>query len=310
MLDQFNRKIDYLRISLTDRCNLRCRYCMPEVGVGKYRHQDILRFEEVDRAIRIFRELGFIKFRFTGGEPLLRRGVFDFFESLNFHDYYITTALAIENLDIDRLNKLEFGGLNVSCDSLRADRYRRITRRGNLEVFLSNLRRVRVKNLKLNMVVIKNFNEDEIVDFIKFGETHRATVRFIEKMDFGGNEPGFSSLSEIKNRLIEEGIIKPAGFRIHNSVSEYYPLTAGNGKVGFITPISRHFCDNCGKIRLKANGELKLCVFAENNFNLRDMLRKEPNDNMVNNWLNEVIQNKPFNPVIRKNLETMAEIGG
>ena len=110
--------------------------------------------------------------------------------------------------------------------------------------------------------------------------------------------------------MIENGIIKPEGFRINNSVSEYYSLTNSKGKVGFITPITRHFCGTCSKIRLKANGDLKLCVFAGDNYNLRDILRSEQDDDIVKKWLNDIIHFKPFEPVIKKNLETMAEIGG
>lgn len=310
MHDSFGRRIDYLRISLTDRCNLRCRYCMPEEGVEKFHHRDILSFEEINRVLRITRELGINKFRFTGGEPLLRKGVFDFFETLPSGDYNITTALAIDGLDIERINRLKFAGLNVSCDSLKPEKYHYITRWGELSIFLSNLKRVRVDNLKINVVVIKGFNEDEIVDFIEFAEKYQATVRFIEKMDFVDGELEFSSLTEIKSQLIEKGIIKPEGFRINNSVSEYHSLTSRGGKVGFITPITRHFCGSCSKIRLKANGEAKLCVFARDNYNLRDILRSEPDDDIVKKWFHDIIQFKPFEPVIKKNLETMAEIGG
>ncbi|MEA1926895.1 MAG: radical SAM protein [Candidatus Auribacterota bacterium] len=310
MRDSFGRNIDYLRISLTDRCNLRCRYCMPEEGVEKFLHQDILRFEEIKRVIRIFREMGFVKFRFTGGEPLLRRGVFDFLESLPIHNYYITTALAIENLDVARLNQLDLGGLNVSCDSLRPERYRYITRRGDLRIFLSNLQQVRVEKLKINVVVIKDFNEDEIVDFIDFAERSQATVRFIEVMDFSAGDLKFSSLTDIKEELIEKGIIEPKGFQINNSVSEYHSLTGRDGKVGFITPITHHFCRNCDKIRLLSNGEIKLCIFDNKKYNLRELLRNNSDDKYIKDWLTDIIQYKLFKPVMRKSSETMAEIGG
>jgi GTP 3',8-cyclase len=310
MRDAFNRKIDYLRISLTDRCNLRCRYCMPAQGVKKFSHDDILRFEEIERVIRICRELGFVKFRFTGGEPLLRRGTLDFLEKLPPGGWYLTTNLAVDNLDLDRLNRLSLDGINVSCDSLRPERYRWITRRGDLAVFLRNLEGVRSKNLKINVVVMKDFNEDEIEDFIDFGEKHRTTVRFIEKMDFGTGGPGFSSLAKVKKHLIEKGIIEPEGRRIHNSVSCYYDLRGRPGKVGFITPVSRHFCPTCSKIRLKANGEVKLCVFSPQNYNLRDLLRGEVNDRVIKDWLAELIARKPFSPEGPRTRETMAEIGG
>jgi len=310
MRDSFDRTIDYLRISLTDRCNLRCRYCMPAGGVRKFSHEDILRFEEIERVIRICRELGFTKFRFTGGEPLLRRGAMDFLEKLPPGDWYLTTNLAVENLDLDRLNRLPLAGLNVSCDSLRPDRYRWITRRGDLGVFLRNLEGVRSENLKINAVVMKGFNEDEIEDFIDFGERHRATVRFIEMMDFGTGGPGFASLAEIRDGLVAGGVIEPTGRHIRNSVSYYHDLRGRRGKVGFITPVSRHFCPDCRKIRLKANGEIKLCVFSRENFNLRDLLRSEADDRVIGNWLAGLVARKPFRPEGPRTRETMAEIGG
>ena len=310
MHDGFDRTIDYLRISLTDRCNLRCRYCMPAQGVKKFSHGEILRFEEIERVIRICRELGFVKFRFTGGEPLLRRGVMDFLEKLPPGDWYLTTNLAVEDLDLDRLNRLPLAGLNVSCDSLQPERYRWITRWGDLSVFLNNLKKVRSENLKINVVVMKGFNEDEIEDFIDFGEKHRASVRFIEKMDFGTGGPGFSSLAEIRDRLVGKGIIKPEGRHIRNSVSCYHDLNGRPGKVGFITPVSRHFCPDCRKIRLKANGDIKLCVFSRENHNLRDLLRSEPADRVVRDQLADLIARKPFSPEGPRTTETMAEIGG
>ncbi len=310
MRDGFDRTIDYLRISLTDRCRLRCRYCMPAQGVEKFSHADVLRFEEIERVIRIFRELGFVKFRFTGGEPLVRKGVLDFLERLPFPGYYLTTSLAVEDLEIDRINRLPMAGLNVSCDSLKPDRYRWITRRGDLSVFLRNLEGIRARNLKLNVVVMQGFNEDEIEDFIDFARKHRATVRFIEKMDFASGGPGFSSLAEIRDRLVEKGVIEPEGRHIHNSVSCYHELRGRRGKVGFITPVSRHFCPDCSKIRLKANGEIKLCVFAGENFNLRDRLRSEPDDRVIREWLAGLIARKPFRPEGPRTRETMAEIGG
>jgi cyclic pyranopterin phosphate synthase len=310
MHDSFGRTIDYLRISLTDRCNLRCRYCMPEEGVVKFQHRDILSFEEISRVMRITRELGINKFRFTGGEPFLRKGVFEFFEKLPSGDYHITTALAIDGLNIERINRLKFAGLNVSCDSLRPERYRYITRWGELSIFLSNLQKVRVDNLKINVVVIKNFNEDEIIDFIEFAGAHRATVRFIEIMDFAAGALGFSSLTKIKRQLIDNRIIKPEDFRINNSVAEYHSLIQGEGKVGFITPITRHFCRNCNKIRLQANGELKLCIFEKKKYNLKEILRSTSDDAVIKQWLSDIIRHKLFKPVIKKTDETMAEIGG
>lgn len=283
---------------------------MPEEGVKKFSHRDILRFEEINRILKISRELGITKFRFTGGEVFLRKGVLNFFEKLPEGNYNVTTALAIDGLDIERINRLNFSSFNISCDSLKPDKYHYITRWGDFNVFLSNLEKLNVNDLKINVVVIKGFNEDEIINFIEFADKYQATVRFIEKMDFHVDELEHSSLTKIKEQLIRDGIIQPDGYRIHNSVSEYHSLTGRAGKVGFITPITRHFCNTCSKIRLKANGDLKLCVFSGENYNLRNVLRSEPDDEMVKKWLCDIVQHKPLKPVVKKNRETMAEIGG
>ncbi len=283
---------------------------MPARGVKKFSHRDILSFEEIERVIGICRELGFVKFRFTGGEPLVRRGTVDFLEKLPPGNWNLTTNLAVENLDLDRLNRLPLAGLNVSCDSLRPDRYRWITRVGELSIFLENIAGVRNENLKLNAVVMKDFNEDEVEDFIDFGEQHRATVRFIEKMEFASGGPEFSSLATVRERLISRGIIEAEGRHLDNSVAYYHDLRGRPGKIGFITPVSRHFCPTCSKIRLKANGDIKLCVFAPENFNLRDLLRSEPDDRALRDRLTELIARKPFRPEGPRTRETMAEIGG
>jgi cyclic pyranopterin phosphate synthase len=309
--DKYGRVIDYIRISLTDRCNLRCRYCLPEEGIKKFKHTAILTFEEIERLIKIFQELGIKKFRFTGGEPFVRKGTIDFFEKLQLKNFYVTTNLAIQGLNIERINELQnLSGINISCDSLKPEKYEYITRRGKLETFIENIRKLRIKNLKINVVVIKNFNEDEIINFINLGIKYNATVRFIEKMNFIDDKLYFVSLTEIKNSLIKNGIIFPDNKRENNSVARYYPLKNKKGKVGFITPISNPFCATCNKIRVKANGDIKLCIFDRKNFSLRDLMRRENDDEKIKNRLQKIIKNKHEKPPIKKGNETIAKIGG
>ena len=311
--DSFGRKIEYVRISLTDRCNLRCRYCMPEGGIGKRRHEEILTFEEIKRVVKILEEIGVKKFRFTGGEPFLRKGSLDFFESLNLRSFHITTNLCIKNLDVERINGLGAAGINVSLDSLRPERFKSITRCGDLGVFLENLKKLRVGNLKINMVVIKDFNEDEIVDFINFGLKFNATVRFIEKMKIVNDSLEFVPLKKIKDDLLKSGIIGPQAWREDNSVAEYYPLKAGKGRVGFITPVTRPFCENCNKFRIKATGDVKLCVFSRETCSLRDVLRQESDNEKIKLWLSNIIKNKPEAGSVAGSpemAESMSEIGG
>ncbi len=291
--DSFGRKIEYVRISLTDRCNLRCRYCMPEGGIEKLPYGQILTFAEIKRIIGILEEIGIKKFRFTGGEPFLRNGSLDFFESLNLRDFYISTNLSMENLDIERINRLNPAGVNVSLDTLKPEKFKHITRSGDINVFFENLARLKVRNLKINTVVIKDFNEDEIVDFINFALKNNATIRFIEKMGLINDSLEFVPLGKVKSDLIKNKIIGSRSFKENNSVAKYYSLEAGKGRVGFITPVTRPFCKNCNKLRLKATGDVKLCVFSGENYNLRDVLRQESDNAKIKLWLSNIIKNKP-----------------
>ena len=306
------KTIDYLRISLTDRCNFRCRYCMPEKGVDKFSHDDILTYEEIRRLIRVFSELGVKKFRFTGGEPLVRRGILDLLGAIvrERKGIHLTTNLTAPGLDIEKLNRLRLDGINVSCDSLKPSRYSYITRGGELEVFLENLNGLKVGNLKLNVVVILGFNEDEIEDFISLGRERNITVRFIEKMDSVDSDTEFVSLSPIKERLIRQGAIRKEGFRKNNSVAEYHYLLPGPGMVGFITPISHSFCDTCSKIRLMANGEIKLCLFDRRGYPLRPILRSGAPDAEIKDFLVRAVSDKFPHPPDTRGRETIAKMGG
>ena len=291
--DSFERKIEYARISLTDRCNLRCRYCMPGIGIEKSRHDKILTFEEIRRIIKILDETGVKKIRFTGGEPFLRTGSLDFFESLDLKDFHITTNLSIPNLDVERINKLDPAGINVSLDSLKTDRFKYITRCGDLDGFLENFKRLKIRNLKINTVVVKDFNEDEIIDFVNFGLKFNATVRFIEKMSMLRDSLEFVPLAGVKDTLVKKGLIDPLAWRENNSVAEYHSLKAGEGRIGFITPVTKPFCKNCKKIRIKATGDVKLCIFSGENYSLRDVLRQENNDEKIKTWISNITRNRP-----------------
>ncbi len=256
--------LNYVRISLTDRCNLRCRYCMPETGVKKYPHSDILRFEEIYYLIDILKDLGIKKFRFTGGEPFVRKGVLEFLENVNLDGFYITTNLSIKGLDIKRINKLKIKGINISLDTLNPEKYRWLTRGGDLNTVLNNIKNINIDNIKLNTILMKDFNEDEVMDIINFALEIRAIPRFIEKMDFVGTSQQFISLEGLKEYLIKKNIIETESCPDKNSVASYHKMNGKKGIIGFITPISKPFCANCNKIRIKANGDIKLCLFGDN----------------------------------------------
>ncbi len=308
MTDSFGRKISYLRVSLTDRCNFRCRYCMDEEGIKNLSHSEILTYEEILSMIEIFRTLGVEKFRFTGGEPFARKGVMDFFERLDI-PFHITTNLTMPSLDIDRINKLKIASINVSCDSLKPGKYRFITRRGHLETFLANFRKLRVKNKKLNVVLIKNFNDDEALDFIKFAAESDSDVRFIEKMDFIKDGLDFAPLPPLVENLTATGIIEEESFNEPGGVAVYHKLKNSNRRVGFISSVTAPFCGRCGKIRIKANGDLKLCLFDEISFNIRNVLKNGADDE-IRDFIYGIIQRKGEFPDVRRGMEPIAQMGG
>jgi len=302
------KQITYLRVSITDRCNLRCRYCMDEEGIEKFSHDDILRFEEIERLLEIFKKLGIKKIRFTGGEPFLRKGVLDFFEKIK-NGFYVTTNLSVPSLDIERINSLPISGINVSCDSLNPQKYRYITRVGDFGIFMQNFKRLRIKNKKINVVLIKNFNDDEILEFVEFALRENVVLRFIEKMDFVKNSLEFVSLLPVRDLLVKKGILEKEYFTEGNSVAEYHFVKGTDVKIGFITPISKPFCGRCDKLRLKANGELLACLYSKEALNLKKLIRSGFSDEEIAMSIVAFVQKADFSQS-HKSLSTMVQIGG
>lgn len=310
LIDKFGREINYARISLTDKCNLRCRYCMPETGVEKCLHWDMLSFEEIYYLIDILKELEIKKFRFTGGEPFVRRSALDFFENINLDGFYLITCLALRDLDMERVNRLKIKGINISLDTLDPEKYRWLTRGGDLNVVLDNMRKLKVGNVKINTILMKDFNEGEVTDLIDFARRIGAVVRFIEKMDFIKSGMRYVSLKEVKEYLIRKGVIEKKSYRDGNSVAVYHNVRGAGGSVGFITPVSEPFCAGCDKIRIKADGTLKLCLFGDNIINLRDMLRSKVEKDKIMKCIKGIILNKSAAPYMSSSEEVMANIGG
>ncbi len=308
--DLHGRIMNYVRISLTDKCNIRCRYCIPQKGIKSLSHNELLRFEEIYLLLKIFKELNINKFRFTGGEPFVRRNAMFFFEKLNIGKFYITTNLLSEGLDINRLNNLNIGGINISLDTLNPEKYKWITRGGDFNRVMKNIRDLQIKNIKLNAVIIKDFNEDEIKPLINFASEIGATMRFIEKMDFFKDDLDYISLDEIRKNLISENILSEEKISSQNSVSIYHQQTSGKGKVGFIMPVSKPFCNNCNRIRLSSDGAVKLCLFAKKSLNLHDMIREGKDENEIKEVLIKAVLEKLKVPENYTQTESMSAIGG
>ncbi|SHK19117.1 GTP 3',8-cyclase MoaA [Tepidibacter formicigenes] len=281
MIDSYKRKINYLRISITDLCNLRCKYCMPKNGISKIDHNEVLRLEEIEKITKVFVDLGINKIRITGGEPLVRRGVLNLIEKIGKIDKVKDFALTTNGLLLKKYAKdLKNAGLNrvnISLDTLNEEKYREITRGGNLKDLIKGIKeakKVGLTPIKLNTVLIGGFNENEIYDFVNLTKNEEIDVRFIELMPIG-EAKGWSLDKFIPNSRVLECIkdLKEIKRDDISSPANYYKLSNGKGKVGFINPISCKFCDNCNRVRLTCDGKLKLCLHSNEEIDLKTPLR-------------------------------------
>lgn len=320
MVDQFDRSIHYLRLSVTDLCNLKCQYCMPEEGIDKKAHQEILRIEEYLRLVEEMTQLGVDKVRLTGGEPLVRKGIVDLVEGIakldGIKDLAITTNGVLLKKYAKALKQAGLTRVNISIDTLNPDKYRKITRGGNIEDVLDGIeeaRKVGLLPIKLNVVLINGFNTDEVEDFIRLADED-LDVRFIELMPIGQvadwSKDKFLSNEELlmKHRdwfVIEDGE--------QYGPAKYYQKKDGKGRVGFINPISNHFCSTCNRVRMTADGKLKLCLHTNEEFDLKPLLKED--SRTIQKTLKTYISKKPqrhhmndqeFVPIVRD----MNRIGG
>lgn len=281
MTDKFNRRIDYLRVSVTDRCNLRCRYCMPEDGVAwKLGHADILSIEEMLEIISAAARLGIRKVRLTGGEPLVRRGVIDLCRGVSRNPDIDELALTTNGVLLaDMARDLKDAGVdrvNVSLDTLDAVKFRELTRGGELQRVLDGVKAAKkagLSPLKINVVLMGGFNDDEIADFVELTRGEDIEIRFIELMPIGEGTPlwtgGFLPNTTVLERIPE---LEPAG---GGGVAKLYRLPDGVGRVGLISPVSSHFCNVCNRFRLTADGKLKPCLHSEREIPVRGLAGAE-----------------------------------
>ena len=281
MKDSYGREINYLRISLTDRCNLRCIYCMPEKGIEKVSHEDILTLEEVYEITEAFVELGINKIRFTGGEPLTRKGIVSLIERVSklsgVKDLAMTTNGILLEKFAPSLKEAGLNRVNISLDTLKEEKYAYITRGGKLEEILKGIeeaRKVGLIPIKINAVLIGGFNDDEIIDFVKLTEKEEIDVRFIELMPVGEAAP-WAKEKFVSNSIVLDKVkeLAPVEREDNSSPAVYYKLPNGKGKVGLINPITCKFCENCNRIRLTSQGKLKLCLHSNKEIDIKEALR-------------------------------------
>lgn len=290
-VDTLHRPMRDLRISVTDRCNLRCTYCMPFDEYTWIERQEALSFEEIERLARIFNSLGVEKIQLTGGEPLLRKDLHRLvarLSRLEGVDLSLTTNGVLLAGQAANLREAGLERINVSIDTLKADRFRRITKRGNLDEVLAGLfaaKRVRMSPIKINAVVIRGTNEDEILDLASFARENRFEMRFIEYMD-AGNANAWSLEETVTKREILETVnsrfpVREIG-RAHGSAPAVdYEFVDGGGEIGIIGSVTEPFCASCTRVRLTADGKLVTCLFAESGFDLKSVLRSgAPNEDL------------------------------
>lgn len=282
LLDSIGRTINYLRLSVTDRCNLRCSYCMPEDGIGKIAHGDILSYEELYRIARAAVSIGIDKIRITGGEPLVRRGIIRFLHQLaeipGLGQLVLTTnGVLLESMAAD-LHTAGVQRLNISLDSLNPETFRRISRCGDLARVLAGIETAKEYGfpVKLNMVVMRGINDHEILDFATLATTTAITVRFIEYMP-AIREHDWQRLvvpgSEILSRLSQRFSLIPLEQAAMAGPARNFRIPGTPGTLGVITPVSHHFCSECNRIRVTASGMAKGCLFAGSQVDLKPSLR-------------------------------------
>ncbi len=326
MRDTYQREINYLRVSVTDRCNLRCVYCMPPGGVKSTPHEQVLRLEEIETIIRAATLVGIKKIRLTGGEPLVRKGLEGLVRRISeipgIDDITLTTNALLLAPRAAALKEAGIGRVNISLDTLRPDRYREITRGGNLAVAWEGIQAALDAGLhpvKLNTVMMRGVNEDELAALARLTLNRPLHVRFIELMPIGSSNtwaagryiPADEAMKQIGARL---GPLLPAKKPSGGGPAKYYRLKDAEGTVGFITSMSDHFCQSCNRLRLTSQGGLRPCLYDSREIDLKTPLREGAGLREIADLIMDVIALKPdrhhMSEGWRDRRRVMSQIGG
>jgi GTP 3',8-cyclase len=323
LIDSFGRRIEYVRLSVTDQCDLRCFYCLPKGYKSTCEPEQWLSFDEIERVITSFARLGVKRVRITGGEPLLRRNLSDLLQRLHLipgiEDLSLSTNAVRLGKMAEQLKQAGVSRINVSLDSLQPDRFRQITG-GKLEKILNGLhtaKSIGLQPVKINMVVMKGINDDEVFDMVAYCIKHKFTLRFIETMPMGATGQTASAyyvnLKTIKEKLARHYSLLPSVMP-GGGPARYARIAGTDTMIGFITPISQHFCDTCNRVRLSADGSIYLCLGQNDVVPLRHLLRSGINDAELTQLIYHAIQRKPlkhdFNDSPQRVVRFMAHTGG
>ena len=312
LTDDFGRQITYLRISVTDRCNLRCVYCMPESGISLLNHNEVISYEDILRLTGILSKHGVNKIRITGGEPLVRKGLPCLIENMSrikgIEDISMTTNGILLEKYASELYNAGLKRINISLDSLKEERFCRITRTGSLKDVLAGIKLAKKTGfnpVKINTVLIRGINDDEIIDFVNFAKEFELNLRFIEYMPIGGNIAEAVLSKETEEKIMSEfddfrpikgnpAEIPPSGKEgVYGGVSRSFGFKDGKAVIGFISPLSGHFCGDCNRLRLTASGNLRLCLFYDNEYNIKNILRQN-DDETVFKKIEDIVKLKRF----------------
>lgn len=324
LVDNFGRIHSYLRISVTDRCNLRCTYCMPHEGFYWKEHSEILSYEEIRRIAKLFVELGITKIRLTGGEPTLRKNIEDLIYKLSLLPGLDTLAMTTNGVLLkDKALVYKECGLNtinISLDTLKKEKFVQITKRDNFEQVMEGINssiKAEFSQIKLNVVVMKGINDDEILDFVDFIKDKPVNVRFIELMPFKENNWDFSYLlpyANIKETIEKKYKLIPIKKDVSN-VAKDFCIRGFLGTVGFITSMSENFCGNCNRLRLTADGSFKTCLFSSPEADLKKAMRTGATDKELISMIISALNRKPaghksVEDLVNEENRRMIEIGG
>ena len=326
LVDGWGRQIKSLRVSVTDRCNFRCQYCMPAEGLAWLERSELLTFEEIERLVRVMVSIGVEEVRLTGGEPLVRREFPRLVRSLSaiegLRDLSLTTNGYLLERDAEALVEAGIDRVNVSIDSLQRERFFQITRRDSLPQVLRGLEKLgqypQVQPIKVNAVAMRGFSEEEAIPLAEFARTTAFQVRFIEFMPLDGDHAwtADSVLTGEELRQIIDAVHPLEELpREPSATARVYRFTDGKGEIGFINPISEPFCSDCNRIRLTAEGKLRTCLFSLYETELRAPLRAGAADAEVEQIIRDAVWRKEFKHRVgergfRQPLRTMSAIGG
>ncbi len=304
LVDRYKRQLSYLRISITDRCNLNCTYCDPKSRRPKLPHDEILRYEEISRLARIFLGLGISKIRITGGEPLVRKGVLPFLSRLNqmkgVEDLALTTNGVFLNESLEKIKSAGIKRLNISLDTLNPETFYKITGKNAFHKVWKAIvksEQMGFHPIKINAVALRGINDEDLIDLAKLSFSHLFHIRFIEHMPMGNqliDDRNPLLTPEIKNLLKPLGELIPIQKNPVDGPAERYRFKDAKGEIGFISPLSHHFCATCNRLRLTASGFLRVCLLAEHQTDLKTPLRSGLSDREIADIILESIRLKPM----------------